>query len=89
MVPKSLSSSKRRRILLLLIRLKVLKLINIRYVHLVNPKRSCLADLCPNLLLVHIKGFILILLFLIKVGKARITSLIILINILNNTKSKF
>ena len=42
-VPKSLSSSKRRRILQLLIRLKVQKLINIRYVHLVNPKRLYLA----------------------------------------------
>ena len=70
-------------------RLKVRKLINIKYVHLINSKRLCLAGLRRNLLLVHIKGFILTLLFLTKVGKDRIASLITLINILNNTKLKF
>ena len=89
MVPKSLSSSKRRRISLLLIRLKVLKLINMRYVHLVNPKRLYLAGLCRNLLLVYIKGFISILLFSTKVRKAYITLLIILINTPSFTKSKY
>ena len=57
--------------------------------HLVNPKRLCLAGLHQNLLLVHIKGFILILLFLIKAGKALIILYIMLINTPNNTKSKF
>ena len=57
--------------------------------HLVNLNRLYLIGLYRNLLLVHIKGFILALLFLTKVGKAHITLLIILINILNNTKSKF
>ena len=70
-------------------RLKVRKLINMRYVYLVNPNRLCLAGLRRNLLLVHMKGFILILLFLIKAGKALIVLHIVLINIPNNTKSKF
>ena len=89
MGPKLLSSSKRRRILLLLIRLKVQKLINVRYIYLVNLNRLCLAGLRQTLLLVYMKGFILILLFLIKAGKALIILYIMLINILNNTKSKF
>ena len=89
MVPKLSSSSKRRRILFLLIRLKVQKLINIRYMYLVNPKRLCLAGLCRNLLLVYIIEFILILSFLTKAGKALIMLHIILINTPNNTKLKF
>ena len=89
MVLRSLSSSKRRRILLLLIRLKVRKLINIRYIYLVNPNKLCFTGLRQNLLLVYIKEFILILLFLIKAGKTLIILYIMLINILNNTKLKF
>ena len=57
--------------------------------HLVNPNRLCLVGLRRNLLLVHIKEFILILLFLTKAGKALIILYIMLMNIPNNTKSKF
>ena len=57
--------------------------------HLANPNRLYLAGLRRNLLLVHTKGFILILLFLTKIGKALIMLHIILINTPNNTKSKF
>ena len=84
-----MSSLKRRRILLLLIRLKVQKLINVRRVYSVNLNIMCLIGLRRNLLLIHIKEFILTLLFLIKVGKALIVLHIILINIPSFTKSKF
>ena len=60
-----------------------------RHIHLVNLNKLYLAGLRRNLLLVYIKGFILTLLFLIKAGKALIMLHIMLINILNNTKSKF
>ena len=56
---------------------------------LVKLKKLCLTGLRRNLLLIHIKGFILTLLFLTKTGMALIMLDIVLINTPNNTKSKF